>query len=291
MIDGTFAGISGIGPAREKELLLMGIRAWADFPASGEVLSPGLDRRIREAIAQRMDWLETGDWHALAGALPTREHWRLLPHLEAQACYLDIETGWDGRTTVIGCYDPARGPRLYVRGWNLGDFVREPPPELLVTFNGASFDLPVLRRTFPAWRAPPLHVDLRVVTRQLDERGGLKAIEARMGLARPDHLDGVDGGDALVLWERFLRGRDATALAKLAEYNLYDVVQLRSVAQIAAERLAARSGRSWSPAQPFRRGDVLYDMTRCVAELVAQSGRMTPDQLHDEERHVLRSTP
>lgn len=288
MIDGTFACVPGVGPARERELWRRGIRTWSDFPPAGSVLSGKLDAAIRARLAELTVLLAEGQLAAVASSLPTREHWRFIPAIEATACYLDIETGLDGRVTVVGLYDGQRGPRLYVRGHNLGEFLAEPPPTALVTFNGASFDVPVLRRTFPGWRPPPLHVDLRVVAGQLRERGWLKAIEDRLGLERPAHLRGVCGLDALALWDAFSRRRDTTALARLLEYNLYDVIQLRSVAQIACERLAERTGRPWRAPSRFLRGDVLLDVSRAVAGVTAQARSIVPDAVHDEERVALR---
>ncbi len=286
MIDGTFAFVRGIGPARARELLSLGIRCWSDFPQDGLVVSAPLDERIRQGVAGMRRLLEARRWEEIATRLPVREHWRFYPHLCGEITFLDIETAADGSVTVIGLYDANRGPRLYVRGHNLGEFVYERPTALM-TFNGAAFDLPVLRRTFPGWEAP-LHIDLRVVFRQLRERGGLKALEDRFGFGRPAHLKGVNGMDAVALWHRFRLSRDAGALRRLLEYNLYDAVQLRSLAETACERLSGRGGRPWSPDHPFARGDVLLDLSRAVETIVGRSGCIEPEQFHDEERRSLR---
>lgn len=52
----------------------------------------------------------------------------------------------------------------------------------MITFNGGPFDLPFIRRQFPGIKLPPAHIDLRFFLRQLGLRGGLKAIERRLGL-------------------------------------------------------------------------------------------------------------
>lgn len=287
MIDGAFCLVRGIGPSRERELYAKNIRCWDDFPSSGVVLSKSLDGRLRDALGHARRLVKEQRWVELSTLLPVREHWRLLSLLEGEATYLDIETTSEGRVTVIGLWDPRRGPRLYVRGHNLGQFVEE-SLDVVVTFNGGSFDLPVLRRSFPRWRFHGLHVDLRTVMGQLGERGGLKSIEQRLGVGRPEHLLGVSGADAISLWGAFRRSGSKEALRRLLEYNLYDVIQLRSVAQIACERLARRTGRHWTPADPFRRGDVLVDVTRCVEAVVGESSRIVPDAVDDEERVSLR---
>lgn len=288
MIDGTFAFVRGVGPARERELRRRGIGGWDAFPAHGSVLSAGLDARIRAGVAELRNLLKSGHFPEIVARLPVREHWRLYPHVAAGACFLDIETTFDGRVTVIGLYDPAGGPRLYVRGHNLSAFLDEPVPRAMVTFNGGSFDLPVLARTFPGWRPPPVHLDLRTVLAQLGEKGGLKAIEERLGFGRPDHLKGVGGADAVHLWNAFRTRGDAAALRRLLEYNLYDCVQLRSLAELACSRLGARFGRPWAPAHPFRRGDVLLDVTRAVEAVAVHARRIDPDRFEDAERRSLR---
>lgn len=288
MIDGTFSFVRGVGPFRERELRARGIGCWDDFPASGVVLSAALDRRIREGIEKMRALVASRRLVEACELLPGRERWRLFPLLGDDVAYLDIETDFAGRVTVVGLYDPAGGPRLYVRGHNLGAFVEERLPIALVTFNGASFDVPVLLRTFPDWRPPPVHLDLRPILAQLGHKGGLKKIEERLGLGRPEHLKGVGGGDALDLWDRFRLAGEVPALAALLEYNLYDVVQLRSLAEIACEQLAALTGRSWAPERRFLRGDVLYDLTRCVAGVVEDSSRLVADLVEDAERRPLR---
>lgn len=288
MIDGTFAFVRGIGPAREKQLRSLGIHRWSDFPEEGEVLSPALDRLIRASLTKVSAVLDEGRWDELWEIFPSRERWRFIPSIEAEACYLDIETTFDGQVTVIGCYDERHGPRLYVRGHNLGDFVRERAPAAYVTFNGASFDLPVLERTFPGWTPEAPHLDLRQVAWCLKEGGGLKAIEARWGLERPIHLQGLGGAEAPMLWRAFSRTGDEASLRRLLEYNLYDVVQLRMVARIAYERLASKQGGKGRLSSSFDRGDVLADMSRTVESVVKRAARIDPDAFHEEERRSIR---
>ena len=117
---------------------------------------------------------------------------------------------------------------------------------------------------------------MRNVFRLLDERGGLKAIEERLGFGRPAHLKGVSGTDAIVDWNSFRRSRDVKALWRLLEYNLYDVVQMRSLAEVACERLAQRSGRIWVPRERFHRGDILVDMGIVDRRAVEEAYRLNP---------------
>lgn len=287
MIDGTFAWAKGIGPARERELRAKGILRWDDFPADGVVLAKVLDDRIRLGLPLVRRLAAEGRAGELVRMLPKRDHWRLYEMVEPRALFLDIETTATGQVTVIGVYDATRGPRLYVRGHNLGAFLDEEPAPALVTFNGIGFDVPVLRQTFPTWRAPPVHLDLRQVMRQLGERGGLKAIEERLGIGRPAHLKGVSGMDAILLWNEFRATRQAEPLRRLLEYNLYDVVQMRTLIEIACERMCVATGYPWTRTHRFMRGDVLYDLSRAIEEIVQHAARIEPDAIDEAERRTM----
>ena len=272
----TFQLADGVGPGREHRLWAAGITSWADFPAPPSVaLTPRLDSVLRAAIERASDARERCDAEALATLLPPREHWRLLPLLGDDAVYLDIETGDDvfGREGIsaIGLCDRS-GPRLLLAGRDLEAF-----PEvarghsMMVTFNGLSFDLPILSRAFPDWRPPACQLDLRHGLGRLGWQGGLKAIERSVGLRRPDHLDGIGGWDAGWLWRRGQQG-DRAALRVFAEYNLYDVINLRTLAALAynalVEGLAAPAVRAAAPPLPVpARGDVLYDVSKILLAL------------------------
>jgi len=212
--------------------------------------------------------------------LPASEHWRLFDAFGADAAYLDIETSDDvwGRQGIsaIGILD-SEGPHLLLAGRDLDAFPALARGwSMLVTFNGLSFDVPILRRAFPEWTPPVCHIDLRHVLARLGHHGGLKRIEREisgLNLARPDHLRGITGWDACDL---FRRGRDgdARALRLFAEYNLYDVVNLRTLmayaynAHVAAEVAQAPSlGPRVSVLPVPGRGDVLYDVSKILLAL------------------------
>jgi hypothetical protein len=266
MIRSTFRLAPGVGALLESRLWDAGIRSWDAFPASPDVaLSPRLDARVRDAIARARAALAAGDADALAEMLPRRERWRLYAAFAADAAFLDVET--DGETlTAIGVLD-ARGPQLFLAGRDLDRFPAEAARwKLLVTFNGLSFDVPVLRRAFPAWRPPRAHVDLRYVWGRLGHAGGLKLLEANTGVGRPAHLAGLDGWDAVRLWRAHLAG-DPGALRLLAEYNLHDAVNLRTLMDLAYNRMVERLRLPAEPVRVSERGDVRYDMTKLLLRL------------------------
>lgn len=269
MLHATFQLTPGIGPYRERQLWAAGVRSWDGFPAAPEVvLSARLDGRLRDAVAEARAALAAGDADRLAAMMPSRERWRLYRLFEAEAAFLDIETDGGDLVTAVGVLDRA-GPRVYLRGKDLDAFPDATRGwKVLVTFNGLSFDVPILERAFPGWKAPRAHVDLRHLWRRLGHQGGLKLLEHETGVGRPGHLAGVDGMEAVRLWRRHQQG-DASALRLLAEYNLYDTVNLKALMALGYNRMLERFELPGEPVAPWERGEVLYDVTKRLIAIQA----------------------
>jgi uncharacterized protein len=272
MIRRTFQLIRGVGPSRERDLWAEGIQSWDDFPPEGGAvaLSARLDQAARETLAHSRAALESRDLGALSRMVPPREHWRLYREFEREAVFFDIETeGATGGPTVVSLFH-AEGFEVFLVGRNLDSL-----PEAMarwpfwITFNGSAYDVPILADYFGrAFPEPALHLDLCHVCRRFAWKGGLKRIEDRLGFGRPAHLRGVGGLDAVYLWRYWLTNKDPAALRLLVEYNLYDSIQLKTLAQRAYNRGVEKSGLD-APgfAQVFERGDVLYDVTRYLLAL------------------------
>ena len=265
MITCSFRHIAGIGPLRERQLWFSGVHSWNELPA-GDILSPRLDGKLREGVARSQAALAAADFDYFAKALPQTEHWRLLPHLLSDAGFVDIEAA-DDRITVIGVLDKCC-VRSFV-GPRCGEFVeRARDWKCIVTFNGAVFDLPILRRAFPEWQPPLAHVDLKQVFQRLREKGGLKALEPRVGFARPPHLARLTGRDAVELW-RAQKAGNAKALQWLVEYNLYDAFILRPLAELGYNRLLKRTGMPAPELAVSDRGAMLYDVSRAALDALS----------------------
>ena len=288
MLRSTFQLMRGLGPERERRLWRDGVIAWDQLGQHAGRRESGLSAatvaRLSEATTAAADALAAGRFDQLVGLLPSGEHWRLFAELGDDAAYLDIETGDDvigfAGISANGILD-RHGPALWLAGpdsmRSFGSFVdRARHWSMLVTFNGLSFDLPILREAFPDWRPPTCHVDLRHVLARLGLSGGLKAIERRLPslhLARPPHLDGLGGWDSSSL---FRRGRDGdrASLRRFAEYNLYDAVNLKTLmahaynALVEAACVEAPALRAaTSPVVVPERGDVLYDVSKLLLAL------------------------
>lgn len=249
MLERTFIHIPGIGPTTERRLWACGVHRWADFIAAAEQarerrlpMSPARVEFVARRLAECERCLQNWDHAHFASALPRSEHWRAYEAFKAKTAYVDIETtglGWPAYITVIGVYDGLR-TRTYIAGENLDEFPEDIARySLLVTYNGATFDLPFIQRAFPELRLDQLHVDLRYALARLGLRGGLKAVETKVGLARDERIAGLDGFDAVRLWNEHLAGSEES-LETLILYNTADIENLELLMEHAYNGLMSR---------------------------------------------------
>jgi uncharacterized protein YprB with RNaseH-like and TPR domain len=152
--------------------------------------------------------------------------------------YLDIETCADNQITVIGIYREDRGFVQLVGGGITDVSVWEAleGADVLCTFNGDRFDLPILERQVRLdLRSRLQSMDLLRECRARGIKGGLKRLEERFGIARTTR--GMKGWDAVRLWARYEQEGDQEALRHLLEYNREDVMNL-----VALERIVVGVG-------------------------------------------------
>ena len=247
MLQQTFIHIPGIGKQTELDLWEHGIRSWDDadrFEKRFGVAGGRLQKKLDEYIPRSREAVRRKDAAFFERLSTLGEAWRVFPEFSDQCVYLDIETTglssvFDTITTV-GLYD-GRKYKVFVEGDNLAEL----PSHLsnysvVITFNGAGFDLRFLRLAFPNLALPPIHIDLRWITRKLGMSGGLKSVESELGLRRPCAIEDLTGYDMTVLWAKYLRG-EKSALEQLIQYNTEDVVHLKAIMEIAYHRLSQRT--------------------------------------------------
>lgn len=246
MLEKTFLHVPGIGQETERRLWRQGITDWGEALARPEPprgFAADRWQLVRDFAADSQGSLERLEHRYFAGLLPATHHWRAVPAFRRHIAYVDIET--DGgmgpqSITVVGIYDGQR-VRSYVKGENLAEAAEElQRHSLLVTFNGSTFDLPLLRRAFPRVDWSHLHVDLRYALGQLGLKGGLKQIEKEVGLQRQGVIQGLGGDDAIWLWQAYRRG-DRGALETLLAYNAADIENLEVLLDMAWPQLRERA--------------------------------------------------
>jgi hypothetical protein len=107
--------------------------------------------------------------------------------------------------------------------------------EVLVSFNGKSFDWPLLASRFVmnGIRPPlaPPHLDLLHVARRIHgarlERRNLKSLESYvLGYQREEDIDGAEVAERYLA---YLRSRDAAALAQVVDHNRWDVLSMAAL--------------------------------------------------------------
>jgi len=242
LLERTFIHIQGIGRKTEHQLWGRGIQSWHHFlNYEGNVFSLGRDQFVQQELEKTV--AHQHDICFFSSRLSSGEMWRVFDAFKAGAVYLDIETsgGYQGvdEITVIGIYD-GHTIQTFVNGINLDDFeIAIAPYDLVITFNGSSFDLPYIRRWFPNISLPPGHIDLRFMLKTLGYSGGLKKIEKDFGLCRDSEIDGMDGYEAISLWNAYQWG-DKTALDTLIQYNSADIVNLKPLMESGYNEMKAR---------------------------------------------------
>jgi len=120
--------------------------------------------------------------------------------------FLDIETSWQQSITVIGVYRPGVGTRQLVAPRITRDALLElvDGVEIVFTYNGGRFDLPVIAAHVGVDLARRhAHRDLMFDCWKHDLKGGLKKVEQRLGIHRD--TEGVDGLQAMNLWANHRR--------------------------------------------------------------------------------------
>ena len=238
MITNSFIFLERVSNKIEKNIWNDKIYNWDDFLKKDSVkgLSKGrklyYDRRITDAKKALFNF----DSNYFLNVLPQSEMWRLYDFFREDAVFLDIETTGLSKShddiTVFGLYDGIN-TKTMIKGINLDyDILKKELQKykLIVTFNGASFDLPFIEKRYPNLIPKIPNFDVRPIASRLGFAGGLKNIEKSLGISRTDLVERFNGGDALTLWKMYRATGDEHYINLLVEYNEYDIFNLKLVA-------------------------------------------------------------
>ncbi|MBD3259308.1 hypothetical protein GF371_01615 [Candidatus Woesearchaeota archaeon] len=241
MIKNSFVFLPNISTGRERCIWRQGVQSWNDFlekkriKGISEQRKEGYDKEIRKAYKN----LDVENMPYFQERFPSAEQWRLYRYFKDDAVFLDIETCQSNMDiTVIGMFD-GLDTKIMLKGNNLYrelflDEIKK--HKLIVTFNGRSFDIPLLQRYFDFKLQVP-HIDLRHVCSRIDLTGGLKEIEQKLNIKRPDELELMRGHNAVELWKMWRATADRHFLDLLLKYNQEDIINLKRIADHSVKEL------------------------------------------------------
>jgi len=237
MIKNSFIFLEGVSHTSEKNLKKQRIKTWNDFlekkhiKGMGKVRKGYYDRKLLEAKEN----LIKNNSSYFINKLPQSETWRLYNYFRDEACFLDIEISNvdDGFITLIGIYDGIE-TKTMIKNVNLDTNKLKQELEkykLIVTFNGATFDIPFIKKKYPNLLPNIPNFDLRTACNRIGLKGGLKQIEAQLKIKRQNNIvEKMYNGDPFKLWKMFQASGDKYYLKLLIEYNEEDIINLKSIA-------------------------------------------------------------
>jgi uncharacterized protein YprB with RNaseH-like and TPR domain len=222
----------------------------------------------------------------------------------ARALFLDTETtGLSGGTGTVAFlvglayWDGGSGQTLVLEQLLVRALGEEAPmlqrlrerieaASMLVTFNGKSFDMPLLRTRFVMTRQPspaePPHLDLLHVARRVHGKhmaDGCRLVAIERHVLGFERVDDVPSCEVSARYMHFLRTGDPTALLGVIEHNAWDVVSMAALVGLYGEpehgSLAARD--LVGIARTLRRAGSL-DRAMAVADSAVERGS-SPESL------------
>jgi len=251
VLESSFILLEGVGEKREQAIWKQGIFNWYQFVNADGVKGFSFSRKKAsdEAVYDFIEKRSLGEFTHFFPLLPTSEQWRIYGDIKrsgGRICYLDIETTGVSRyspITVLGVYDGSK-TTLLVKDRDLDEEAIHAlfsDCELIVTFNGAAFDIPIIDYHFPGKLPRVPHLDIRFPLAKAGYRGGLKKIEQALGITRPDEVQGLDGYQAVALWHAWSRRGDETSLERLLAYNREDTLNLEPLARMCYDILKQKT--------------------------------------------------
>ena len=244
MIERSFIFLDKIGEKTEQDIWSLGIDTWNKFISREKIPFISKHRKMyyNRSLVEAKHALYNSDTKFFYVHMPKNQTWRLFNFFHDEAVYLDIETsGIYGDPTVIGLFDGLK-TKIMVKDINLNPRILRKELErykILITFNGRSFDVPVLNRFYPGVIPEIPHIDLRFACQSIGLKGGLKSIEKQLGIKRESEVEGMCGEDAVELWWLYKRTGNPEYLNKIIKYNEEDIINLKPIAEFTYKRLKA----------------------------------------------------
>jgi uncharacterized protein YprB with RNaseH-like and TPR domain len=157
---------------------------------------------------------------------------------------------------------------------------------VLVTFNGKSFDMPLLRTRFVMARMPrppePPHLDLLHVARRVHRTRvkGCRLVALEREVLGFEREGDVESGDVSACYLHFLHTGEAGALLGVIEHNAWDVAAMAALVGLYGEPLSSglAPGDLAGVAATLRRAGAL-DEALAAADAAVERGGAAPEAL------------
>jgi len=244
-IKSTFIHLNKIGIKTENKLWKKNILTWDDYQTNIEYKNLFFDK-FSSKLWESFQALDNKHIDFFTKTLPKKEYFRLALSFPQDVLFFDIETTGLSRyydhITMIG-WSLNGEYEYYVHGINQEDKLRDvlTRAEIIVTFNGAIFDIPFIKNYFNNIETPLCHIDLRFLAKSVDLSGGQKAIENQIGFKRTKSLKNTDGYMATVLWDEYKWGKKSS-LEKLIAYNHSDVEGMKAILDYCIKEIYSKNG-------------------------------------------------
>ena len=290
MISTAWMHFRGLGPVRIAALNQCGIKTWHDAVNEPERISATLRDEVIAECESCLAALDRGDLGFFTDRFDPADRHLILTEFSDVASYFDIETTgleYDDSITVIACWHQGQ-MHSFVEGENLDDFLDLLDEiQLLVSFNGSTFDVPRVLDTFHIPELPCPHLDLRWACHHRGLTGGLKQATVSLGLQRPSDLVDADGALAVRLWQRWRHQKDEHARQLLIRYCAADVLLLQPLAEYLANKPMSDLATLWDHL-PERTGHEEVPSSEGVRRQVLASmfGSASPARLRTRRRKL-----
>ncbi len=244
MIHHTFLFLEKISTKKEQHIWAQHIPDWPTFLQTKTIkgIAPEKKSYYDRQIRQAQQAIKQDNSSYFLNKLPATEQWRLYNYFKDQAGYLDIEINSSGKVILVGIHDGNNNTNFFLKGANLEKNIIEKELQkykLLITFNGATFDLPKLKKQLHLNFTIP-HIDLKPLCIKLNLDGGLKEIEHTLNLKRPSHLY----GNPVELWKAFHASGDREYLQLLLDYNREDCENLQRIMDYCYQKMKEQTLKS-----------------------------------------------
>jgi len=245
LIQNSFIFLERVKRGIEDNIWKQGIYSWDSFLNKNKIDGLSLARKkyYNRKIIEARKALYNFDSAYFKDILPQSENYRLYDFFKDECVFLDIETtGLDSKNddiTLIGIFDGVN-TKTMIKGINLDYKILKhelKKYKLMVTFNGSSFDVPFINKTYPGLLPNIPNFDVKSVTKRLNLQGGLKEIEKKIGIKRNKIIEKFYGGDAVTLWRMYKATGDDYYINLLIEYNEDDIINLKTIAEYCVSKL------------------------------------------------------